>query len=83
MRITLVYIQVRCEQPERPEENVSRYTVRPGTLGLTLGKFFLSSLADMEDDSLTFIQGNLPPHTIGVRILFTVRTPGSYRIVYI
>jgi hypothetical protein len=32
----LVYIQVRCEQPEGPEENVSRYTVRPGTLGLTL-----------------------------------------------
>ena len=36
MRIALVYIQVRCEQPEGPEENVSRYTVRPGTLGLTL-----------------------------------------------
>jgi len=36
MRMTLVYIQVRCEQPEGPEENVSCYTVRPGTLGLTL-----------------------------------------------
>jgi hypothetical protein len=36
MRIALVYIQVRCEQPEGPEGNVSRYTVRPGTLGLTL-----------------------------------------------
>ena len=37
MRITLVYIQVRCGQPEGPEGNVSRYTMRPGTVGLTLG----------------------------------------------
>ena len=36
MRITLVYIQVRCGQPEGPEGNVSRYTMRPGTLGSTL-----------------------------------------------
>jgi hypothetical protein len=36
MRITLVYIQVRCGQPEGPEGNVSRYTMRPGTVGLTL-----------------------------------------------
>ena len=39
MRIALVYIQVRCEQPEGPEGNVSRYTVRPGTVGLTLYTF--------------------------------------------
>jgi hypothetical protein len=36
MRMTLVCIQVRCEQPEGPEGNVSRYTVRPGTPGSTL-----------------------------------------------
>jgi hypothetical protein len=41
MRIALVYIQVRCEQPEGPEENVSRYTVRPGTLGLTLANLLM------------------------------------------
>jgi hypothetical protein len=36
MRITFVCIQVRCEQPEGPEEKASRYTVRPGTRGSTL-----------------------------------------------
>jgi hypothetical protein len=36
MRIALIYIQVRYKQPEGPEVNVSRYTMRPGTLGLTL-----------------------------------------------
>ena len=36
MRIVPVYIQGRCEQSGLPKENVSRYTVRPGTLGLTL-----------------------------------------------
>jgi len=36
MRMTLVYIQVRCEQPEGLKGNMSRYTVRPGTLGLPL-----------------------------------------------
>jgi hypothetical protein len=47
MRMTLVYIQVRCEQPEGPEEKASRYTVRPGTLGLTLWYFILQVNADM------------------------------------
>jgi hypothetical protein len=36
MRIVPVYIQGRCEQSGLPKEKVSRYTVRPGTLGLTL-----------------------------------------------
>jgi hypothetical protein len=36
MRIVPVYIQGRCEQSGLPNEKVSRYTVRPGTLGLTL-----------------------------------------------
>ena len=36
MRIALIYIQVRYEQPEGPEVNVSCYTMRPGTLRLTL-----------------------------------------------
>jgi len=38
MRIALIYIQVRYEQPEGPEVNVSRYAMRPGTLGMTLAK---------------------------------------------
>ena len=38
MRIVPVYIQGRCEQSGLPKEKVSRYTVRPGTLGLTLGR---------------------------------------------
>jgi hypothetical protein len=36
MRIVPVYIRGRCEQSGPPKEKVSRYTVRPGTLGLTL-----------------------------------------------
>ena len=31
---------------------------------LCVGKSFLSFLATMEDDSLTFVQGKLPPHTL-------------------
>lgn len=38
MRIVPVYIQGRCEQSGLPKEKVSRYTVRPGTLGLTLSR---------------------------------------------
>ena len=36
MRIALVCIKAPREKSERPEEQVSRYTVRPGTLGQTL-----------------------------------------------
>jgi hypothetical protein len=36
MRIALIYMQACCGQSEGPEENASRYTVRPGTLGWTL-----------------------------------------------
>jgi hypothetical protein len=58
MRITLVYTQVRCERPEGPEENVSRYTVRPGTLGLTLDLVeFVITLAPHPND----INSNLTP----------------------
>jgi hypothetical protein len=49
MRIALVYIQVRCEQPEGPEENVSRYTGRPGTLGLTLVNYLQPTLISTTD----------------------------------
>jgi hypothetical protein len=31
MRTAIVYIHARWEQSERPEDKVSRYTVRPGT----------------------------------------------------
>jgi hypothetical protein len=31
-------LQAWCEHAERPEEKVSRHTVRPGTLGLTLDR---------------------------------------------
>jgi len=59
--MTLVYIQVRCEQPEGPEGNVSRYTVRPGTLGLTLVLFIsaLDSLALLYLVKLTQILSRL------------------------
>ena len=40
MRLALVYIRGRCRQSERPEEKVSRHTVRPGTQGRTLGLRF-------------------------------------------
>ena len=36
MRIALVCIQERWGHSEGPEEKASRYTVRPGTVGLTL-----------------------------------------------
>jgi hypothetical protein len=36
MRTAPVYIRGRCEQSGLPKEKASRYTVRPGTLGLTL-----------------------------------------------
>jgi len=39
MRIVLVYKQGHYEQSGLPKEKVSRYTVRPGTLGLTLSSF--------------------------------------------
>ena len=36
MRTQLVYVQVRCEHPEHPEEKVSRHAGCLATLGLTL-----------------------------------------------
>jgi hypothetical protein len=36
MRIALVGIQEHWAQSEGPEENASRYTMRPNTLGSTL-----------------------------------------------
>jgi hypothetical protein len=55
MRIVLIYVQVRCEQLEGPEENMSRYTVRPGTLGLTLVMFsrVLDNPRDLEENDMS------------------------------
>ena len=59
MRIVLVYIRGRCEQSGLPKEKVSHYTVRPGTLGLTLearekvlGREHLDTLTSMNNLAL-------------------------------
>jgi hypothetical protein len=44
MRIALVCIQEDWGQSKGPEEKASRYTVRPGTLGLTLPRFALTCI---------------------------------------
>jgi hypothetical protein len=46
MRIALVCIQELFGQSEGPEENASRYTVRPGTLGLTLCRKRVQNVKD-------------------------------------
>jgi hypothetical protein len=50
MRIALVCIREHQEQPEGPEEKASRYTVRPGTLGLTLSQRLVLALCLMKVD---------------------------------
>jgi hypothetical protein len=44
MYIALVDFQKHWGQSEGPEEKASRYTVRPGTRGLTLSKYSSSSI---------------------------------------
>jgi hypothetical protein len=73
MRITLVYIRVRCGQPEGPEGNMSRYTMRPGTHGSTLEDEQLQNLSAL-GLSLDRSCGAIPKVRIKRRLVTEGRT---------
>jgi hypothetical protein len=74
LRTAIVCILARCEQSELPEENLSRYIVRPGSQGLTLDQEGLDlslldrlqrvKVQDLSGRRRRKFSGNLPVPTV-------------------